>query len=208
MLREKDLAEDEYAALARRTAELCARYGTAFIVHRFSGLARALGGGRLQLPFPAFRRFRETGEDPGGLSLGVSVHSEEEALYAASQGAAWVVAGHIFQTPSKPGLPPRGLSFLARICKQTALPVYAIGGVCETNIGAVRKAGAAGACLMSPFMENADPAAYGERLKAAAGESGPAGSVPGIYRRGSRTGGAAGGFLRYSQDEGVTSWTL
>jgi thiamine-phosphate pyrophosphorylase len=168
MLREKDLAEDEYTALARRTAGICARYGAAFIVHGFSGAARALGGDRLlQLPFPAFRRSRETGEDLGGCTLGVSVHSEEEALYAASQGAAWVVAGHIFQTPSKPDLPPRGLPFLAGLCRRTSIPVYAIGGISETNIGAVRKAGAAGACLMSPFMEKTDPAAYVERLKAA-----------------------------------------
>jgi thiamine-phosphate pyrophosphorylase len=84
MLREKNLAEEEYTALARQTAAFCARYGTVFIVHRFSGAARALGGGWIQLPFPAFLRFREAGADINGFTLGVSVHSAEEARYAAS----------------------------------------------------------------------------------------------------------------------------
>jgi thiamine-phosphate pyrophosphorylase len=167
MLREKDLAEDEYTALARRAAEFCARHGTVLIVHGFSAAARTLGGW-LHLPFPAFLRSREAGEDFGGFSLGLSVHSPEEARCAAAQGAAYAVAGHIFQTGSKPG-PPRGLPFLARICTETPILVYAIGGISETNIGAVRKAGAAGVCLMSPFMEGGDPAAYVEKLKAAAG---------------------------------------
>jgi thiamine-phosphate pyrophosphorylase len=168
VLREKDLAEGEYLALAQRAAEFCARRGTVFIVHGFTGVARTLGGGWLQLPFPAFRRSRETGEDLSGFTLGVSVHSEEDAQYAASQGAAYLVAGHIFQTGSKPGLPPRGIPFLSGLCKRIALPVYAIGGISETNIGAVRRAGAAGACLMSPFMEKPDPASYVEKLNAAA----------------------------------------
>jgi thiamine-phosphate pyrophosphorylase len=165
-LREKDLAEDEYTALARQAAEFCARHGTAFIVHGFTGAARILGGGRLQLPFRDFVRARESGGDLKGLTLGVSVHSVEEAQYAASQGAAYVVAGHIFPTASKPGLSPRGLSFLSELCNQTAVPVYAIGGISEINIGEVRKAGAAGACLMSPFMNSADPAAYVKKLTA------------------------------------------
>jgi thiamine-phosphate pyrophosphorylase len=173
VLREKDLAEGEYLALARQAADLCARQGTVFIAHGFTGAARLSGGGWLQLPFPAFRRSRETGEDLAGFTLGVSVHSEEEAQYAASRGAAYVVAGHIFQTGSKPGLPPRGLSFLSGLCKRVALPVYAIGGVSEANIGAVRQAGAAGACLMSPFMDRPDPAAYVKKLRAAAGRPDP-----------------------------------
>jgi thiamine-phosphate pyrophosphorylase len=167
MLREKDLAEEEYTALARQAAEICARYGTAFIAHGSSAAARALGGGRLQFPFPAFRRCLEAGEDLKGFTLGVSVHSVEEAQYAASRGAAWLVAGHIFQTGSKPGLPPRGLSFLSELCNQTALPVYAIGGISEGSIRDVRDAGAAGACLMSSFMSTANPAAYVKKLNAA-----------------------------------------
>jgi thiamine-phosphate pyrophosphorylase len=56
--------------------------------------------------------------------------------------------------------PPKGLSFLSGLYARTVLPVYAIGGISETNIDAVRKAGAAGVCIMSPFMKKADPAAY------------------------------------------------
>jgi thiamine-phosphate pyrophosphorylase len=84
----------------------------------------------------------------------------EEARYAASRGAGYLVAGHIFQTGCKKGLPARGLGLLSEICGQVSIPVYAIGGISEQNIGAVRESGAAGACLMSSFMRSADVAAY------------------------------------------------
>ncbi|MDR1931250.1 MAG: thiamine phosphate synthase [Spirochaetales bacterium] len=150
MLREKDLSEEDYEALALQVFPLCGRRGVRFIAHQFSAVARRLGCGAIHLPLPVFTK--QTPEDLAGLSVGVSVHSVEEARYAASRGAACVVAGHVFQTASKEGLEGRGLGFLAEICRAVSLPVYAIGGISEDNIDAVRKTGAAGACLMSAFM--------------------------------------------------------
>jgi thiamine-phosphate pyrophosphorylase len=156
MLREKDLSEEDYEALALQVFPLCERRGVRFIAQQFSAVARRLGCGAIHLPLPVFTR--QSPEDLEGLSVGVSVHSVEEARYAASRGAAYIVAGHVFQTASKEGLEGRGLGFLAEICRSVSLPVYAIGGISEKNIDAVRKTGAAGACLMSAFMRCPDPA--------------------------------------------------
>jgi thiamine-phosphate pyrophosphorylase len=64
------------------------------------------------------------------------------------------------------------LDFLSGICGRVSIPVYAIGGVSAENIAEIKKAGAAGACLMSSFMTCADPAALVASLQRtlAAGE--------------------------------------
>ncbi|MDR1315940.1 MAG: thiamine phosphate synthase [Spirochaetales bacterium] len=166
ILREKDLSADEYETLARQVYEVCARRGVKFIAHGFATAAARIGCGAVHLPLPVF--ISQARDALRGLAVGVSVHSVEEARQAASRGAAYLVAGHVFQTSSKEGLPPRGLGFLHEICQAVSLPVYAIGGISEHTIKAVRETGAAGACLMSPFMHHADPASYTAELKKAA----------------------------------------
>ena len=49
-------------------------------------------------------------------------------------------------------MPPRGLSFLRNVCQATSLPVFGIGGITAARYPAVRKTGAAGACVMSGLM--------------------------------------------------------
>jgi thiamine-phosphate pyrophosphorylase len=166
MLREKDLSEDEYEALARRVSAMCARRGVKFIAHQFIAAAGRLDCGSIHLPLPDFAK--HASGDLRGLAAGVSIHSVEEARYAASRGAAYVLAGHIFPTASKEGLEPRGPEFLSKIREAVSLPVYAIGGISEHTIKTIRETGAAGACLMSPFMRRPDPALYVAELKKAA----------------------------------------
>ena len=95
----------------------------------------------------------------GFAHIGTSVHSVAEALAAQNAGATCLTAGHIFDTDCKKGLPGRGLDFLRSVCQQVSIPVYAIGGIDSGNIGAVRGAGAAGACVMSGLMRCGDPGA-------------------------------------------------
>ncbi|MDR1571682.1 MAG: thiamine phosphate synthase [Clostridiales Family XIII bacterium] len=168
ILREKDLGPNEYGGLLREAARRCARHGAELIAHGFIDEALDAGCGRIQLPMAAFMEGRGLLRPRGGLRAGVSVHSLNEALRAVALGAEWLLAGHIFETDSKRGLPPRGLRFLAEICRLSQAPVYAIGGISERNIGEVLDAGAAGACLMSPFMAASDPGALVRGLKASA----------------------------------------
>src|SRR5207237_3678841 len=44
--------------------------------------------------------------------IGASVHSPDEAHDAEQAGADWCVAGHVFETPSHPGLPRRESNFI------------------------------------------------------------------------------------------------
>ena len=156
MLREKDLDLPSYERLAVKVKEICDRYGVLLILHQHSIVAEKLKLSHLHLSLPALRAYK-AGERP--LLVGASVHSVAEAAEAQALGAAYVVAGHIYATGCKPGIPPRGVSLLRQVCQAVALPVFAIGGITSENAREVLASGARGCCVMSAAMTCEEPAA-------------------------------------------------
>ena len=149
ILREKDLPQEDYLHLAAAVSEQCRRYGIDCILHSFLEAARTLGVSKLHIPLSMLteelcREFE---------IVGTSVHSVDEAVRAEKLGASYITAGHIFATDCKKGVPPRGLEFLKEVCCSVKIPVYAIGGINESNIYSVLEAGAEGACVMSGMMK-------------------------------------------------------
>lgn len=82
------------------------------------------------------------------LALGASVHSLDEARVAASEGATWLVAGHVFSTTTHPGEEGRGLSFLRAVTRAVSIPVMAIGGVRPEHCRVLRESGAYGLAVI------------------------------------------------------------
>lgn len=167
ILREKDLPEDQYQALAAQVMSLCRQAGVPCILHTFVGAARALGAQAIHLPLPVLRTL-SAGERAAFPALGASCHSVEEAWEAVVLGATYLTAGHVFATTCKAGLPGRGVEFLAQVCAAVPCPVYAIGGVGPENLPALARAGAKGGCVRSPLMTCPDPGAYLRQWKEAA----------------------------------------
>lgn len=152
ILREKDLSEEEYEKLAGNIKRLCDLSETQLILHSFPAVAEKLGVSALHMPLSKFLAM--TDEEKAAFTIrGASVHSVEDALLAERAGATYVTAGHIFATDCKKGLPGRGLDFLRDVCTAVKIPVYAIGGIGETNTDVCIKAGAAGVCMMSGYMK-------------------------------------------------------
>lgn len=149
ILREKDLNESEYLLLAERVQEKCFGCNLELIIHSFPNVAHSLGINRLHMPLDKLT------EDLSGefAVLGTSIHSLEQLEKALSLGVSYVIAGHIFETDCKRGVPPRGLEFLKEICAASSAPVYAIGGINEENLNLVIEAGAVGGCMMSKMMK-------------------------------------------------------
>ena len=84
-----------------------------------------------------------------GLLLGASAATVEEARTGEAAGAAYVGAGPVWATPSKPDAdPPIGLDGLAAICAAVSVPVVAIGGVDASNAADCIRAGAAGVAVV------------------------------------------------------------
>lgn len=155
LLREKDLTETEYEDLARSVTAICETYGVPCILHTYAEAALRLKAEAVHLPLPILRGLSE--ETKGNFRIfGTSCHSVEEALEAERLGCTYLIAGHIFDTDCKEDLPGRGLSFLRQVCESVSVPVLAIGGIRAENAADVRRAGAAGLCIMSSCMISED----------------------------------------------------
>lgn len=129
-------------------------------------VALAVGAGGVQLAWHSLQAHTVKSRWPQ-LRVGVSVHSPQEAADACSQGADYVLFGHVYATGSKPGMPPRGLGLLAEAVRMTSRPVIALGGIKPVHVPEVLKCGAAGYAVLSGIGEAPQPAlaaqAYRER---------------------------------------------
>ncbi len=78
------------------------------------------------------------------IPVGASIHSVEEAIDAEKSGAAWCVAGTVFETPSHEGRSPARVEFVEQVVKAVKIPVIAIGGVRPEDVAVLKQAGAHG----------------------------------------------------------------
>lgn len=155
ILREKSLSTTEYQLFAEKCKKICDKYNVDLIANTFISPAREAGIKKIQLPMAEFLRRQDKLKDFE--EIGVSVHSLDEAILAEKLGANFLIAGHIYTTPSKPDMPSRGIEFIENICERVSIPVMAIGGITPTRVPEVEKAGAKGVCVMTPLMTCENP---------------------------------------------------
>ncbi|MDD7182138.1 thiamine phosphate synthase [Peptostreptococcus porci] len=153
ILREKDLTKEEYKMLAIDVMKICKKNEVRCILHSFVDIAIEINSNAIHLPLHILKKLSIEGKDKFSI-IGASCHSVEEALEAQKLGCTYIIAGHIFDTDCKKGLPGKGLKFLSEICDTIDIPVYAIGGITHENTNQILKTGADGVCMMSEFMKN------------------------------------------------------
>jgi len=158
VLREKDLSEDEYIDYAKKALSLCNIHGKQCILHNFGRVAVRLHIPRFQCSLDYLKT--HTSISYYMSTLGVSVHTAEEAHEAEKLGATYVIAGHVFRTPSKEAYSPIGVSTVKDICNAVSVPVYALGGVNPTTVGELKATPVKGIALMSGLMESNDIPSY------------------------------------------------
>jgi thiamine-phosphate pyrophosphorylase len=145
-LRLKDVPTDELVERGRGFRELSAGAGVTFVVNDDVEAALRLQADGVHLGRTDPGVERALG---GGLLLGLSAASVEEALDGEARGATYLGAGPVWKTPSKLDAdPPIGLEALGEICRAVAIPVVAIGGVDAGNAGDCIRAGAAGVAVI------------------------------------------------------------
>ena len=101
--------------LAGQLLPVAARAGALVVVNDRLDIALALGLGAVQLgrrslPLSEARRIA-----PASIRLGYSAHEAGEAVAAAAAGAAWLLLGTIYETPSHPDCPGAGPSLVAAV---------------------------------------------------------------------------------------------
>lgn len=150
ILREKDLDVSEYESLAIEVKSICDSYNVPFIYHSHPELALQNGAG-LHMPLNDLKNISECDRVKFNI-LGASCHSVEDAITAQSLGCSYIIAGHIFETDCKKGIPGRGISFLKEVNEHVHIPVFAIGGITPSKLPEILGCGASGGCMMSGFM--------------------------------------------------------
>jgi thiamine-phosphate pyrophosphorylase len=150
-LRLKDRTTEEVVDEGRPYRHLCALHGVTFVVNDDVEAALQLGadGVHLGRGDPGAERARNA-----GLMLGASAATVEQAREGERAGAAYVGAGPVWATPTKPDAdPPIGLGGLAQICEAVVIPVVAIGGVDASNAADCLAAGAGGIAVVRAAKE-------------------------------------------------------
>lgn len=149
IVREKELSESEYLELFEGVLKACeeTKTGVECIPHFYEKAAEEFETVYLHLPMTLLRNHAHE-----NIKLGTSVHSVVQAVEAKKLGASYITAGHVFATDCKKGLEPRGLDFLENVCRAVDIPVYAIGGINESNYRSALEKGADKVCMMSGMM--------------------------------------------------------
>lgn len=151
ILREKDLLEGDYKKLAESFLTCCKEEKVTGILHTYYQTAKLLECRSIHIPLPILRKMSV--EERAYFSiLGTSCHTVEEAKEAEKLGCTYLIAGHIYETDCKRGVPPRGLTFLREVTHSVSCDVWAIGGITFDRMEEVKRAGAKGGCMMSSLM--------------------------------------------------------
>ncbi|MBH0189074.1 MAG: thiamine phosphate synthase [Nitrospira sp.] len=167
-LRERDLPTTELLQFVQEIRAITLPRAVPLIINDRVDLMLALNldGVHLRansLPVAAVRRL--AGADR---LIGLSTHSLAEVRQANQDGADYVVFGPIFDTLSKRQFgSPVGLAQLAEVCRLSAIPVFAIGGISGASVPAVRRAGSHGIAVIGSILDQEDPATATRAILAA-----------------------------------------
>ncbi len=147
----------ELTRLARVLHEYAAASGVTLLVNDRLDVALAVRVAGVHLGFrsvPSTEARRLVG---AGRLLGVSVHTESEAVEAAGSGVDYLFLGPLFETPSHPGVAGRRAEFMDRVTSRVDIPVVGIGGVTPERAAAVLTSGAYGVAAIRGIWDAPSP---------------------------------------------------
>ena len=142
-LRTSRLSGRAFHEIAEKLSALQAVTGCWLIVNDRVDVACSVGARGIQLASHSLRMPEARIVAPD-VPAGISIHSVDEARAAESEGAAWCVAGTVFETPSHEGRAPARIQFIQQVIAAVGIPVIAIGGIQPADIRALKAVGAHG----------------------------------------------------------------
>lgn len=166
IFREKDLTAKEALPSAVELKKMTAQSGAKLIINTHLDVALEIGADFFHIGLQQLHPY-QTRLGQCGLPFGLSIHHGEEALYAESLGASYLLASHIFPTDCKKDLAPKGLKLIRDIRSKTKLPLIGLGGITPDNGSKIIESGADGIAVMSSIMASPDPYKATNELKKA-----------------------------------------
>ncbi len=165
-LRHKTLARRELLELALELRGLTSAAGALFIVnaHLDIALIAAADGVHLgpdDLSIGAARRLAHE-----GFLIGASASNPDAARSAVDAGANYVGSGPAFATPIKKEKGVIGPAGVAAVAAVVGVPVFAIGGIEESNVAQLTALGLRRVCAIRALADAPDPEKAARRLRA------------------------------------------
>ena len=158
-LRMKNASRTAILAEARKVRAVTAGTQTLFILNDDVDLAWAADAdgvhlGQDDMPLDEARKLWTA----HGKIFGLSTHSEEQELAARALHPDYIGVGPVFPTPTKTIADPAlGIERAGNIIKNSPLTCVALGGLDETNLAGVLKAGAVNFCAVRAIMQSPEP---------------------------------------------------
>lgn len=149
-LRLKSLPEAELRAVVARAAPLAQARGCSLILNGPEEWVPRFGLAGLHLTSDRLMALTRR-PLPAELLLGASCHNLQELRQADRIGADFACLGPVHRTESHANRAPLGLEVFREWVSQCRLPVYALGGLGEQDMEAVRNAGGQGIAGISAF---------------------------------------------------------
>ncbi len=170
-LREKTLDEEHFLEEAKVLKKLCARYNVPFVINDNVGIALAMDAdgvhvGQSDMEAGAVRE--KLGPEK---IIGVSAQTVEQALLAEKHGADYLGVGAVFPTGSKDDAVEVSKDTLRAICEAVSIPVVAIGGVSQANVGELAGTGIVGVAVISAIFAQKEIKPATAELKKAVAEA-------------------------------------
>jgi thiamine-phosphate pyrophosphorylase len=165
-LRDKQSKKGELLLVAQKLKELCSQADVLFIINDYLDLAMAVDAdglhvGQEDLPLSVIRR-----ELPVDKIVGCSVTTLSQATKAQAEGADYIAVGSIFPTTTKKGATVVGVDMLKELKRTVSIPLVAIGGINQNNIGEVVSAGADAIAVISAVLGEKDVRGAVQKLTA------------------------------------------
>jgi thiamine-phosphate pyrophosphorylase len=158
-LRMKNATRNEIVSNAWKVREVTRGTDSLFIVNDDVTIAKEVDAdgvhlGQGDMPLAEARAIWNA---PGKI-FGLSTHSEEQAEAAIAQQPDYIGIGPVFPTPTKAiADPDLGAARAGAIAKTTPLPHVVLGGLDESNLAGVLKAGAVNYCAVRAIMQSRTP---------------------------------------------------
>jgi len=149
-LRSKHMPEHDLRALATRARDIATFAGAHVLINSHVALARELDLGGIHLPAAELLRCQSR-PLPTDRWVGASCHDERELAHAAAIGVDFATLGPVLPTTSHPGVAALGWARFAELVTATPLPVYALGGLAQSDLPRAIAAGAQGIAGISAF---------------------------------------------------------
>ncbi|MDE2311136.1 MAG: Nudix family hydrolase, partial [Betaproteobacteria bacterium] len=144
-MREKHLPRAEMRALSLRVLELAHVHNAKVLINSDAELAREIGADGVHLTSMQLAALRERPDLPW---CAASCHNAEELQRAGELGLDFAVLGPVLPTQSHPGAAHLGWEAFGKIAAGSAIPVYALGGLCRDDVETAWQHGAHGVALL------------------------------------------------------------